>query len=79
LLKDELSRASQEPGAEQYKNVPPCTGMLSCVQYVGGGPIPREVLYDLEETSQGCRAYARTDTGKNNRQPEARCAWAFER
>jgi hypothetical protein len=54
--------------------VPPHTGMLGCVQYVRAGATPGKMLHYFQETGQGYRADACANTGKKDRQPEARGA-----
>jgi hypothetical protein len=59
-----LPRAGHQSGTEQYKNVPPHTGMLDCVQYVGAGATPGKMLHQFEEPGQRSRSYPRSNTGK---------------
>ena len=59
--------------------MPQGTGVLGCVQYVGGGGVPRKALHHFQKPGQRCRAHACADTGKKNRQPEARGARTLER
>lgn len=72
LLEDDLSYAGQQRGAEQHEYMPPRTGALSRVEYIGGRTTPCKVLDKFKKSGKGRRTDPCSDSSQQDRQPKVR-------